>query len=250
MSTEPNVAAVAMLIGDPTREVMLTALLSGQALPAGELAARARVSPQTASAHLARLIDGGLLVVAASGRHRYYRLSSPQVAHALEALAVIAPPPRVRSLRESEETKAMRLARTCYDHLAGALGVALSQSLLDRGLLIQGDQTYTITEQGAIWLDSWGIDVQQLRQRRRVFAKPCLDWSERRYHIGGALGALITARMFERGWIVRAARGRAVRLTEQGRSELRQQLDLDLDAPAYRRGSNLNSADALAANTD
>ena len=248
MSAEPNVAAVAMLIGDPTREAMLTALLNGQALPAGELAARARVSPPTASAHLAKLVDGGLLVVTTSGRHRYYRLSSPQVAHALEALAIIAPPPRVCSLRESEETKAMRFARTCYDHLAGAVGVALSQSLLDRGLLIQGDKTYTITEQGTLWLDSWGIDIQQLRQGRRVFAKPCLDWSERRYHIGGALGTLIAASLFERGWIVRAARGRAVRLTERGRSELRQQLGLDLDAPAYRRSSNVNSAEALVAN--
>jgi DNA-binding transcriptional ArsR family regulator len=227
MSVEPNIAAVAMLIGDPTREAMLTALLTGQALPAGELAARAHVSPQTASAHLAKLVDGGLLVVATAGRHRYYRLSSRQVAQALEALAIIAAPPRIRSLRESEESKAMRFARTCYDHLAGALGVALNQALLDRGLLIQHDQAYTLTEQGTNWMEAWGVDLQQLRQGRRLFARPCLDWSERRYHVGGALGAVIAATMFERGWIIRAARGRAVRLTEQGRAELRQELGLD-----------------------
>src|SRR4051812_36181790 len=129
MQAGPDLASVALLIGDPTRAAMLTALLGGQALPAGELAACAQISAQTASAHLAKLVGGGLLSVTNTGRHRYYRLKSPEVGTALEALAMIAPQERVRSLRQSEDARALRFARTCYDHLAGVVGVAITRSL-------------------------------------------------------------------------------------------------------------------------
>jgi DNA-binding transcriptional ArsR family regulator len=225
MRAEPDFATVAMLIGEPARAAMLAALLSGQALPAGELASRARISPQTASRHLAKLVAGGLLNVTTTGRHRYYRLKNPDVGAALEALATIAPPVRVRSLRESEEARALRFARTCYDHLAGTVGVAITQCMLAQGVLTMTDeQTYHVSEAGMVWFAEWGIDLYQLRQARRCFAKPCLDWSERQPHLAGALGAAITSKLFERGWIVRISPSRAVRLTEHGREGLQRDL--------------------------
>ena len=143
MSVEPDVGSVAALIGEPTRAAILGALLGGAAIPAGELAARAHVTPQTASAHLAKLVEGAILDVRMVGRRRYYRLANPQISAALEALAVIAPAPRSRTLAEAEQVKAMRFARTCYDHLAGALGVALTQALIERGMLIQHEAAFS-----------------------------------------------------------------------------------------------------------
>lgn len=231
MSAEPNLAEIAQLIGEPARATMLLALLGGQALPAGELAARARVTRQTASAHLARLVSGGLLPVRTSGRHRYYRLSGPHIGALLEALLRVAPARPVRSLRESEEARALRAARTCYDHLAGALGVALTRRLLDLGLLAQEGERYSVTADGAAWLAGWAIDLEMLRRGRRAVARPCLDWSERHDHLAGALGAAITAKLFERGWILRAPGSRAVRLTNAGQAGLRRELGLNIDAP-------------------
>lgn len=230
MSADPNLAQVAMLIGEPARATMLLALLGGQALPAGELAARAQVTPQTASAHLARLIDGGLVQVTSSGRHRYYRLSSREIGAVLEALLTIAPARPVHSLRQSEEARALRAARTCYDHLAGALGVALTQRLLELALLIREGNCYHVTDDGAAWLASWSIDLAALRSGRRVLARPCLDWSERHDHLAGALGAAITAALFARGWLLRTPGSRAVHLTAEGRAGLQRELGLSLAA--------------------
>ena len=229
MSAEPNLAEVALLIGEPARATMLLALLGGLALPAGELAARAQVTPQTASAHLARLVAGGLVQAMSSGRHRYYRLSSSEVGAVLEALLTIAPTRPVRSLRQSEQAKALRTARTCYDHLAGALGVAITQRLVALGLLVQEGERYAVTTDGVDWLAAWRIDLDGLRRGRRALAPACLDWSERREHVAGALGAALTANLFERGWIVRAAGSRAVRLTAAGQAGLEQHLQLTLD---------------------
>jgi DNA-binding transcriptional ArsR family regulator len=231
MQADPDLATVATLIGDPARAAMLSALLSGQALPAGELAACARISPQTASSHLAKLVAGRLLRVTTAGRHRYYQLQSPEVGAALEALAAIAPQAQVRSLRESEAARALRFARTCYDHLAGVVGVALTQGLLDQGLLVADAHTYHVSTAGASWFARWGIDLAQIGQARRSFAKPCLDWSERHYHLAGALGAALARTLFERGWLVRVAGSRAVRLTEQGRAALHQELQVAVGAP-------------------
>jgi DNA-binding transcriptional ArsR family regulator len=231
MSAEPNLAEVALLIGEPARATMLLALLGGQALPAGELAARAHVTPQTASAHLARLIAGGLVRVTSSGRHRYYRLSNGEVGAVLEALLTIAPARPVRSLRQSEEAKALRAARTCYDHLAGALGVAITQRLIARRLLVQEGEQYAITADGVDWLMGWEIDLEGLRRARRALAPACLDWSERHEHVAGALGAALTARLFERGWLLRVAGSRAVRLTPAGQAGLERELGIAHDGP-------------------
>jgi len=230
MSVEPDVASIAALIGEPARATILGALLGGQAIPAGELAARARITPQTASAHLAKLVEGAILDVRTVGRHRYYRIANPRVGAALESLAILAPPPRTRTLAESEQVKAMRFARTCYDHLAGTLGVALTDALLGEGMLTRRDEAFEVTPRGGLLLAAWG--VQTPRRSGRVFAKPCLDWSERRDHLAGALGVALASTFFARGWIVHLRGSRAVRLTDEGKLDLQRDLGLLLERDA------------------
>lgn len=228
MHAEPDLSKIGALIGDPARASILSALLGGQSLPASELAYRAHITPQTASMHLAKLVEGGLLTVNQRGRHRYYALSSADVAHALEALAAIAPPPRPEARRDSPEHQQLCFARTCYDHLAGKVGVALTRQLVARGLLAAEDETFTLTEQGAQWLKYWDIDEATLRKTRRHFARACLDWSERQDHLAGALGAAVTGKLFEMGWIARRPDTRAVRLTEAGRAGLLREFGIDV----------------------
>jgi DNA-binding transcriptional ArsR family regulator len=212
-----DIAPVAALMGDPARAAMLTALLDDQARAAGELAELAGVSPATASEHLTRLLGGGLVTVARQGRHRYYRLAGQRVAAAIEALSQLSPPAPVRSLRQSQEAAALAHARTCYDHLAGQAGVALLDALLAGGVLAQQDAAVLdVTATGKAALGSFGINVGSLRHSRRLFAGACLDWTERRPHLNGALGAAITTRLLELGWIERGPRRRAVRVTPAG----------------------------------
>lgn len=226
MNTAPDLSTIAALIGEPSRAAILSALLGGQSLPASELAYRAQITPQTTSSHLARLVEGGLLEITRTGRHRYYRLKNAEVAQALEALAVISPLPTLRSKQQSEDVQALHFARTCYDHLAGKLGVAVTQALTDKNFLVPDDADYQVTESGAAWLTTWEIDIHQLRKGRRQFACVCLDWSERRYHVAGALGAAIVTKFFEKGWISRLSGSRAVRLTEVGRIGFKKELSL------------------------
>ncbi|WP_134686036.1 ArsR/SmtB family transcription factor [Brevibacillus migulae] len=228
MSTYPNFAYIAGLIGDPTRAAILNSLLDGRALPASELAYMARVSPQTASAHLAKLVEGGLLGVETQGRHRYYRLASAQVAHVLEMLSTMSPPVQVRSLRQSDQLKEVRHARTCYDHLAGQLGVEVTKRLLERNILKEADGEYQVTAEGEAWFQRFGIDVEAARQKRRALARPCLDWSERRYHLAGTLGTVFTKRLFELDLITRASATRAVHVTEKGKEAFREYLGIEL----------------------
>lgn len=212
----PNIVEVAFLIGDESRACMLMCLLSGKALPASELARAARITPQTASSHLAKMVEGGLLVHEAHGRHRYYRLANAEVGHALEALNAIAPLRPVRSLRDSDHSKALHFARMCYDHIAGELGVTLTNRMVELGMVDEEDRDFVITIEGRQWFGKFGIDVGILQRGRRHFARQCLDWSERRYHMAGALGAAVTNRLFERGWIERIPGGRAVSVTDIG----------------------------------
>lgn len=216
MSTTPNIAEMAALIADPSRSAMLLALLGGQTLLASELALQARITPQTASTHLAKLVEGRLLTVQARGRHRYFRLSSAEVAHVLESLITIAPPVKVRSLRQSDQTKALHCARTCYDHIAGEVGVAVAETMVQRQWLVLGEKEFTVTAAGRVGLLALGIDVAGLSLGRRPLAKPCLDWSERRYHVAGVLGASLAELFFSRGWIVRLPATRAIRVTNLG----------------------------------
>ncbi len=229
MNADPNFAQIAALIGESSRAAMLAAVLGGKALTASELAAEAGISPPTASSHLARLVAGGLLAVTTTGRHRYYQLAAPQVARVLESLAALAPPAQVTSLRQSDAARAVRFARTCYDHLAGTVGVALTARLLERDLLVQEGPRYEVTAGGWAWMAQHGLDAGSIRQGRRATVRACLDWSERRYHVAGAFGAALTEWMFAQGWITRIPSSRAVRLTTTGCRGFQQEWDLSFE---------------------
>ncbi|WP_051385855.1 ArsR/SmtB family transcription factor [Actinokineospora inagensis] len=213
----PDIAAVAGLLGDRTRLAMLTALTDDRALPASELALLAGISRSTASEHLSRLVEQGLLVTERCGRHTYYRMASADVAGALEALAVIAPHRRPHSLRTSRELAALGGARMCYDHLAGELGVRLADSLWRQGLLRRTDDGFAVD--AAEWdaRAPLGVRCSRLAGARRPLARACLDWSERRHHLAGGLGAALAARLFDLGWVTRSpVRHRAVRISAEG----------------------------------
>jgi len=224
-------ATLASLIGDPSRAAMLSALLDGRALTAGELAQAAWIAPQTASAHLARLLDGGLLEVAAQGRHRYFRIAGPEVAHAIEALSAVTPV-RPNEARPGRPATAIRTARTCYDHLAGQLGVAVADVLVERQILAISGREFVVTTGGAEWFTAFGVDLEAVRQSKRKFATTCLDWTERRYHVGGALGAAMASRCFELGWVARVEGSRALRITVAGRAAFERELRLSLQLSA------------------
>ena len=278
IARDVNVVPAAALIAEPTRAAMITALLDDRPLAAGELARLAGVSPATASAHLARLLNGGLVTMIKQGRHHYYHLAGPEVAAAMEALAHLshAAPAPVRSLRESRDAAALAEARTCYDHLAGRAGVALLDALLARrilapapdgvrpsnggpsgagasrgngGLYVAGapagngaanggrpgyagrheraapqaqirPDAFVVTADGTATLTSFGLNIAELERGRRRFAGACLDWTERKPHLNGALGAAMTTRLLGLRWIERGSRRRAVRVTPAGREGL------------------------------
>jgi DNA-binding transcriptional ArsR family regulator len=211
-----DVSPVAALLGDAARARIVQALLSGRTLPAGVLARHAAVSASTASAHLAKLVDGGLLTVTRSGRHRYFQIASAEVSRAVEALAAIAPPSVPHSLRHAAVGEVLAAARTCYDHLAGSLGVMLTDALLERGALSQTDEGFALGPHAKVTLAMLEIDTDALPQRRPA-ALRCLDWSERRPHVAGAVGAAICTRALEARWVTRLPNSRAVRLTAEGR---------------------------------
>jgi DNA-binding transcriptional ArsR family regulator len=229
-----DVAAAAGLFADRTRADLVAALLDGRALTAGELARATDVSAATASTHLRRLLDAGVLAVEAQGRHRYYRLVDERAANAFESLAALAPVRPVRSLRQSRVVVELRVARTCYDHLAGQVAVLLADRCVDSGLLTTGEHGFELGEHGAERLTAFGLDLDNVRRARRSFAHPCLDWSERRHHVAGALGAALLTRMVELGWLTRRPRHRAVRVEPAGRRGLLEVFGCDLaaiDAP-------------------
>lgn len=227
--SDPDLAALAGLIGDPSRAAIMVALMDGRALPAGDLARRAGISPQTASAHLDRLFRGNLLAVEVQGRHHYYRLHDERVARLVEAMATIAPAPPVRTPAQRDAARTLRFARTCYGHLAGALGVALTGAIRERGYLNEADAAFVVTAAGDRWFRNFGIDLDALRGQRRPLARRCLDWSERRHHLAGALGVAIASRCFDNGWIARVRDSRAVRLTDRGREAMRREFSLKID---------------------
>jgi DNA-binding transcriptional ArsR family regulator len=228
MCFEPNVSAVASLIADPARAAMLSALLDGRALPAGELAYASGVTAQTASSHLSKLLAGGLLALETEGRHRYYRLAGPHVAEVLECLATIPAHQPVRRKALSGEAQRLRLARVCYDHLAGRLGVAVTQGLLARGFLIAApEKRFDVTPAGVAWFAAIGLDVTTVKPTRRGLARPCLDWTERTHHLGGPLGVQFANVLCRRGWLRRLKESRAVRITPEGCMELKRRLGFD-----------------------
>jgi DNA-binding transcriptional ArsR family regulator len=228
MDVKKDLAEIAALIGEPTRIVMLWSLLGGQARPASELAFYANVSAQNASAHLARLVEAGLLAVEARGRHRYYRLAGAEVAHVLEALAALAPSAREMAGLAPRQTPDLKYARTCYDHLAGRVAVEICAALKDKGYLSPAGADFEVTGKGEKLFHDLGLEISELRQQRRAFARQCQDWSERRPHLAGALGAALLEQMFRRGWIARVRSSRIVRMTAKGREDIYELLRLNL----------------------
>lgn len=221
MKDGPDIVKIAALIGDHARAEVLTALMGGRALTATELAATANVTKQTISSHLAKLVDAGLLAVEAQGRHRYFRLADDDVAHLLESLMGVASRAGSVRLRSSPREPAMRRARVCYDHLAGELGVFVFDSLRRRRALELGADGLELTDSGSALFGELGIDADAVRAQRRMFCRTCLDWSERRHHLAGALGAALLARMVALGWAARASESRVVHFSAQGESALR-----------------------------
>jgi DNA-binding transcriptional ArsR family regulator len=216
MKDGPLIASVAALIGDPARANILTALMDGRALTASELAETAGVSLSTASGHLAKLVQAGLLGVEKQGRHRYFRLSAPDVAQVLESLMGLAQRTGAVRARTGPRDEALRKARICYDHLAGEEGVALLSRLFETGALEAGEPP-VVSAKGQGVFRALGIDVAALEGARRPLCLSCLDWSERRHHLGGALGAAILRRSIERDWVARGE-GRVLQVTPAGRA--------------------------------
>jgi DNA-binding transcriptional ArsR family regulator len=248
MDTAPggdaDLAAVGALVADPGRCRILLALDDGRALPASRLAAEAGVTPATASSHLRKLADAGLLAVEAHGRYRYYRIAGPAVGRLIETLGQLAPAAPIRSLRQDTRAAALRRARTCYDHLAGRLGVALMAAFLDRGWLVGGDGTfdadaadrdhlsapgndvdYTLTPAGRALLDGFGVDLPPRRRTVRY----CVDWTEQRHHLAGGLGRGLLDRLTGLDWIRPTRGNRAVEITAAGREGLRETFGVRVD---------------------
>jgi DNA-binding transcriptional ArsR family regulator len=223
-----SVARLAALLAEPTRATMCLALLDGSAWTAGELAAAAGVARSTASEHLDQLVGGGLLAEERQGRHRYLRLASSAAAQLVESLAAQAGPGAPpRSLRAVRAGEALARGRTCYDHLAGRLGVAVMDGLVDLGYLAVR-RGVTVTDAGDDWFRARGVDLDALAAERRPLVRPCLDWTERRPHLAGSAGAALCTRWFETGWLARGS-GREVRLTDTGRRALRRHLGVTVD---------------------
>lgn len=226
----PGFSGTAFLLADPARAVMLTALLDGRALPAGELAYAARVTAQTASSHLAKLLAGGLVALEIEGRHRYYRLAGSHVAQALEHLAAIRPETQIRRRALSPEAQRLRFCRSCYDHLAGQVGVALTRALEERAYLLPGEgKQLEVTPTGSEWLARLGIDLRGIKPSRGGLARQCLDWTERQHHLAGPLGVELMGVLCASGWLRRSRETRAVEVLPKGRHELRTQLGVDVD---------------------
>jgi DNA-binding transcriptional ArsR family regulator len=222
------IAEIAALAGDPARANILTALLDGRALTATELSYAARVTPQTASAHLAKLTEAGLITATPQGRHRYFRLASAKVAQMLESIVAVAGDNRPRFRPLSRQATALRDARVCYDHLAGRLGVRIAEAMVQRGYLVLEDDGGRITEAGTRFLWDLGIDTRIAGKGRRYLCRACLDWTERRPHVGGAIGAALAERWLALGWIRRDKDSRAVSVTPLGERGFRDSLGLSL----------------------
>jgi DNA-binding transcriptional ArsR family regulator len=220
MTAEPDISRIAHLFADPARARILRALMDGTRRPAGELAYSAEISAQSASAHLAKLVGGGLLASEAQGRHRYFRIASADVAHAIESLASLSVGIGPRAPRSPLPSKSVPIqflySRTCYDHLAGETAVRVLESMLKARWLIAEGRDFRITRLGEKRLAAFDVDVAAVRRTRRVFARACVDLTQRRPHLGGGLGAALLQLFVERGWILRARHSRVVSITPKG----------------------------------
>jgi DNA-binding transcriptional ArsR family regulator len=228
MDPDADLAAVASLIADRHRAQMLMTLLGGTPQSGSALAEAAGISRSLASAHLKKLVAGGLVRAQASGRQQLYSIATAFVADALEILILLAPAAQVRSLGDATRARSLRWARMCYDHLAGAVGVSVTEALIAQGLLRQEAGTYQLGADGVAGFGQFGIDVAGLEQRTRPLLRPCMDWSERRYHLAGSLGAALTGAFVERRWIITKEASRIVAVTAAGQTGLSDWLGIDV----------------------
>lgn len=226
MNVVTHTAVSAKLIGDTTRATMLITLMSGRAMTATELANCANVSPQTASSHLTQLLEGGLLALEKQGRHRYYRLASGEVAMALEALMSITG----KQALPKRPLEPIHLARTCYDHVAGHIAVALADNLQDQGWIKANGNNFEVTPFGQAQFSAFGINLELLKKQRRYLARQCLDWTERRHHLAGALGAALLDRMLENKWLRKDKSERVLHITPAGYEGLESVFNVHLQA--------------------
>lgn len=222
-----SIPATAFLIADPSRAAMLTTLMDGRALPAGELARASGVTAQTASSHLAKLLDGGLIAVETEGRHRYYRLADSHVAQTLEHLAAIRPERVSKPKALSPQYRHLRFCRSCYDHMAGQVGVAVTRALQEHEYIRpSADKQFIVTTAGAEWFASVGVNVASIKPTRRGLARQCLDWTERVHHLAGPLAVQFMMTLCANGWLRRSKSSRVVTITPKGWIEFRQTLSV------------------------
>ncbi|HEV3396812.1 MAG TPA: helix-turn-helix domain-containing protein [Xanthobacteraceae bacterium] len=235
MVAAANMVEVAALVGDTARATILAALMGGEALTGSELAFLARISRPTASEHLSKLVNARLIAVSKNRRFSYYRIASPLVARMLEsmkAVAAIEVPPRHQP--RSAQDERLRFARTCYDHLAGRLGVAIADALVAKGRVVLDEDGGEVTDAGRRFFCDFGLDLGAQARSRRIFCQPCLDWSERRYHVAGRVGAEMCRRCLDLGWIARERDSRAVRITPAGDAGLRDVFGVSLECDEHR----------------
>lgn len=230
MKANSNVAMIASLVSEPSRAAILTVLMDGRFHAASELAYMARIQPQTASFHLAKLVQANVVSVEKQGRHRYYGIQNQEVAQVMESLLSIAPPIQIKSLKQSSEDKALRYARTCYDHLAGNVGVQFTNALLRTDILREEKEGFAVTDNGEKFFRNFQIDFEGVKNKRRSFSHKCLDWSERRHHLAGALGHALLEKFLELNWVQRLPETRAIKITSEGKRGFKEVFSLDIES--------------------
>lgn len=228
MSTYPNISALTALLTERSRAAILAALMDGKFHTASELAYMASIKPQTASFHLAKLEENNLVICEKNGRFRYFRLANDEVANTLEIFMSISPPPEVRSLTQSSQLKRLENARTCYDHLAGRVGVNITNLMQEAGYIERNNKKFIVTAKGELFFRDLGVDLVGLSKKRRSFSHACLDWSERTHHLGGALGNGLFERYIELGWIETKANSREIIITPRGKSGFKDFFGLEI----------------------
>lgn len=216
---EDQFIKIAALIGDPTRAAIMWTLLDGKAFTATELSIAVNTSPPNISMHLSKLLDAELLCVEKQGRHKYYRFATKEVAYVIESMASLVPP-TLSQKKKTEKHSPIKHCRTCYDHLAGKIGVAVAESLLEQNIILNIENKFEVTSKGEKWFSDFGINLEDLIKQRRQFLKPCLDWSERKNHIAGSLGASLLDKMIADDWLRRTKDSRAIQITGKGEKEL------------------------------
>jgi DNA-binding transcriptional ArsR family regulator/predicted transcriptional regulator len=224
---EHEFSKIAALIGDPIRAKVLWALFDKRAYTATELAVYADTTPQNISMHLSKLVTAGLLAVESQGRHKYYTYARADVPYAIEALANLLPGNQLKT-KQATDNKPVRYCRSCYDHLAGKVGVLLTDGLLKQQFIFKEENAYRISDTGEKWFNSLGIDVSSLKKQKRLFARACLDWSERKHHLAGSLGAALLTHLIADGWVRPEKHSRIINITRKGSEEFLKHLKIDV----------------------